>query len=187
MNGKKRLFSNRNIIILSSVLFAILITISVVGILFVWCLGPVLIIGHGVVGSFQDELRQGRLLCRTDHQALLAECRQLHRQLSAENPDIKRQEYIKVSDSELSKFPLIRRLGGRVFASLNGAVWIELGTTWRHFGVSAATDDLLSRSSPGGSFGNRELVPGLWYYDDAYNRNKNYDQTIDHLLKRRRK
>jgi len=191
MNGRRRMFSRRNIVVLSFVSIVVLLTDSIIGILLAPYFRPIVnstvfIASFGLI-PFQESLRQNRLLCRTDHQALLAECRALHKQLSAENLDIKKQEYIKVSDSELSKFPLIRRLGGRVFASLNGAVWIELGWTMRHFGVSAATEDLLSRSSPGGSFGNRELVPGLWYYDDEYNRDKDYDESIDHMLKRRRK
>jgi hypothetical protein len=185
------MFSKRKIVILSFVLIVVLLIASTAGILLAPYFRPIVngavFIAYFGLMPFQESVRQDRLLCRTDHQALLAECRELHRQLCVENPDIKKQEYIKVSDSELSKFPLIRRLGGRVFASLNGAVWIELGWTMRHFGVSAATEDLLSQSSSNRSYGNRELVPGLWYYDDEYNRDKDYDETIDHMLKRRRK
>ncbi len=191
MKEKRRILSKRNIIILSLLLFAVLLTASTAGILLAPYFRPIVsgavFIAYFGLTPFQESVRQNRLLCRTDHQALLAECRELHKQLSAENPDIKKQEYIKVSDSDLSKFPLIRRLGGRVFASLNGAVWIELGWTMRHFGVSAATEDFLRQSSSNRSYGNRELVPGLWYYDDEYNRDKDYDETIDRLLKRRRK
>jgi hypothetical protein len=187
MNGKRRMFSKRSIVILSIIVLSSLLTITIVGIFLVQFSGPILFVGYGIIEVFQDTLQQDRLLCRTDHQAFLAECRELHRQLSVDNAEIKQQEYIKVPDSELSKFPLIRRLGGRVFASIKGSVWIELGTTMRHFGVSAGTEDSLSQSSSNRPYGNRELVPGLWYYDDAYNRNKNYDETIDQMLKRRRK
>ncbi|MHC4509291.1 MAG: hypothetical protein ACYTAO_10100 [Planctomycetota bacterium] len=184
MKDKTRTFSKRNIIILSVILFAILIAVSIVGILLVRFSGPILFVGHAVISPFQDILQQDRLLCRTDHKVLLAECRELHRQLSVENPEIDKHEYIKVPDSELSNFPVIRRLGGRVFASINGAVWIELGDTMRHFGITARTEDFLNRSSSDHSYGDRELVPGLWYRDDRYNRRTDYDKVVEKLLQR---
>jgi hypothetical protein len=101
-----------------------------------------------------------------------------------ENSEIKTREYIKVPESELSNFPLIRRLGGRVFANSRGGVWIELGTTFRHFSVSAGTEDLLSQSSSDRSYGDRELVPGLWYRDDRYNGRTDYDKVVEKLLQR---
>ncbi len=63
MNGRRRMFTKKNIIILSAVLFAILLTTSIAGILLVRFSGPILFVGYGVIGSFQDTARQDRLLC----------------------------------------------------------------------------------------------------------------------------
>jgi len=179
MKGNKRIFSKRNIIVLSIILPIILLTILTVGILFVQ-LYP--IVYFGIISPFQENRMQERLLCKTDHQALLEACRALSKQVLAENPV--RPGYMKVPDSELSRYPLIRDLGGRVFININGVVSIEMGGTMRHFGVKAYLPEDLNQ--PSSNYGDKEMFPGLWYYDDRYNREKDYDKVVEKLLQKRK-
>jgi hypothetical protein len=66
-----------------------------------------------------------------------------------------------------------------------GAVSIELGGTMRHFGVNAYPEDFRVPFS-NYNYGDKELIPGLWYCDDIYNRHKDYDKVIERLLKKNR-
>jgi len=187
MKAKMWKFSRRNTIVLSIILIAVLLTISTVGILFVrWCLGPVLILGHGVIAPIQESFAQRRLLCDTDHEALLEECRKLSKQIASEDANTGLSVAItEVPASKLSGFPTIQKVGGRAIVDSKGGASIELGGTWRHFGVLAYHEDSAKPSSSSHSFPeNRELVPGLWYYDDLYNRDKNYDKVVEKLLRK---
>ena len=52
-----------------------------------------------------------------------------------------------------------------------------------HFGVVAYTEDYQKPPFAGFKFGDRELIPGLWYYDDGYN-NPEYDKKFEALLQK---
>ena len=39
---------------------------------------------------------------------------------------------------------------------------------------------------PNFKFGDKELLPGLWYYDDLYQGDRKYDERIQALLKKRK-
>jgi hypothetical protein len=34
------------------------------------------------------------------------------------------------------------------------------------------------------NYGNKELLPGLWYYDDEYRRIPQYDKVIDYIIQK---
>ncbi len=180
MKGKKRIFSKRrNIIILSIILLAVLI----VGIYFVVHSPAVLFCAFSVFQTFKEVRMQKQVLCRTDHQALLQECRELSKQVLTENPDI--EYYMIVPDSVLSKYPVIRDIGARlVRVNSSGIVTIPMGSTMWHFGIYAYPEGLNLHPS---SHEDKELIPGLWYYDDRYGRYEDYDEGIERLLQKRRK
>ncbi len=173
--------SSKMKIIIVSVL---LLTVMSAGLLFVVFSPTVVFIAYfGVITPFQESWRQERLLCRTDHQALLDSCRALSNHVSVSYPEAAQGKvYMRVPDSELSEFPLIRRLGGRVFF-VNGVVSIEFGGTMRHLGVKAYPEDYKEPFS-NYDHGDKELVPGLWYYDDTFNRQEDYGEKIDRMLRR---
>jgi hypothetical protein len=144
-----------------------------------------------VIGPIQDARLQKRLLCETNHQALLEECRRLSNRVVIDNPDRGKEEpmgvvVMRVPDSELSKFRLIRDTGGRVFVNIDGVISIEGGGTMRHFGLNAYPENFREPFS-NYDYGHKELVPGLWYYDDTYKRDKDYGKVIDGVLRGRRK
>jgi len=183
MKKKRRIFSRRNIVVL--------LVVSTAGLL-LFAFIPVGFFAYFVlIGPIQDARLQKRLLCNADHRTLLEECRRLSKQVVIDNPDKGKEEpmgvvVMRVPDSELSKFRLVRRIGGRVFVNIDGVVSIEGGGTMRHFGVDAYPEDFREPFS-NYDYGNKELVPGLWYYDDRYNRDNNYDKVIDGMLRRNRK
>ena len=184
MNKRKRLFSKRKIVVLSVILLVAVVTTGLVRpvrkIAKIAYIGAYLV----VIVPIQESLQHRHLLCSTDHQALLEECRRLSAQIVGQDPNI-RGEYDgrEVRDSELSDFPTIKKVGGIVLVHGNGGATIKMGDTFRHFGVHALSKDY-EEHHPNATCGNCELVRGLWYYDDRYNRDKNYHKVVERLLRK---
>ena len=109
MKRNIRVFSKRrNIIVLSIILPAVLI----VGILFVVLSPAVLFCSFSVFQTFKELRMQKQVLCKTDHQALLEECRGLSKQVLTENPVSEWVgDYMIVPDFVLSKYCVIRDIG----------------------------------------------------------------------------
>ena len=62
----------------------------------------------------------------------------------------------------------------------NGRVSIDLGREGIRFGVHAYPEDFEETFS-GFVYGEREFIPGLWYYDPDYRTNPEYSRRIDAL------
>lgn len=132
-----------------------------------------------------------RLLCETDHQALLVACNNLSEQV--DNGDLKPGKYMVLinPDPEVSKFPrAILELRPRyVYIDENdsGRLMIEMtGGLEIHFGVLAYTEDFKAFSK-GFEYGDKELIPRLWYYDDGYRDNPKYEKKIEALMQKGKK
>jgi len=54
-----------------------------------------------------------------------------------------------------------------------------------HVGVMAYPEDF-KETWPNFKYGHKELVPGLWYYDDLYEGDPKYDERVEALLKKRK-
>ena len=178
MNTKRnrRVFSKRNIIVLSVILPSVL----VVGIMFAVLSPAVLFCSFSVFQTFKELRMQKQVLCKTDHQALLEACRAVSKQVLTENPEI--DDYMIVPDSVLSKYPVIRDIGApQVLVNGIGRVTIAMGSTMWHFGIYAYPEGV--NPSPS-SYGHKELIPGLWYYDVRYDRYEDYDEDIERLLQK---
>jgi hypothetical protein len=65
-----------------------------------------------------------------------------------------------------------------------GRVMVEMVGGLGHFGVLAYTEDYEKPSYS--EYGDKELIPGLWYYDDAYEDNPTYQKKIDKLIQKGR-
>lgn len=65
-----------------------------------------------------------------------------------------------------------------------GRVMVEMLGGLSHFGVLAYTEDYQKASWA--VYGDKELIPGLWYYDDGYEGNPRYQKKIDALLQKRK-
>ena len=59
---------------------------------------------------------------------------------------------------------------------------IEMMGGMDHYGVSVYREDYSGTQFAGFKYGDRELVPGLWYYDDGYDENPRYGKKIEGLL-----
>ena len=144
------------------------------------------------VREFKNERKvlMTRLLCETDHQVLLEACRELSRR--ADVGDLKRGTYYIRNHPQkyASLFPKeILDLQPRyvhIDENNNGKVGISIFGGFDHFGVTAYTEDYLE-SGPKHEYGDRELIPGLWYYDDGYIDDPEYDKKIDKLIEKHKK
>ena len=128
-----------------------------------------------------------RLLCKTDHQALLEACNKLSKQVT--NGELKPGKYmiLRNPDPEVSKFPrpILELRPKYVYLDDNiGYVLIEMtGVLEIHFGVRAYPEDFKA-SSKGFEYGDKELIPRLWYYDDGYRDNPEYEKKIEALIQK---
>lgn len=130
-----------------------------------------------------SQKRRVRLLYKTDHQALLGACRELSRRVSV--GDLKPGKYLLSGSSrrkEVSQFPQpILDLGPiNVFIDYDGRVMLEMAGGLDHFGVSAYPEDY-KKPPHTEKLGDKKLIPGLWYYDDGYRDNPEYEKIIEAL------
>ena len=152
-------------------------------------IGVVMIVGIGI-GTYLyfiwpgidmarevDKLRM-RLLCETDHQALLDACRDYSRKVTSAR--LQRSTYMVPEESQLPE--VIRALRPRIVGcNKDGVVLIEMYTGWWPLGVCAYPDGY---RKPSYARGDRELLEGLWYYEDGYRVDPNAcDKMIDELLR----
>ncbi|MHC4752543.1 MAG: hypothetical protein ACYTFW_22065 [Planctomycetota bacterium] len=130
---------------------------------------------------------QVRLLCETDHQALLNACRELLRQVDEGN--LKPGLYPIHDGSrhpEVSRFPQpILDLAPQYVKIEHGYITMPMHGAIASFGVFAYPEDF-KEPFPGFIYGHRKLIEGLWYYDDGYVRDydSDYDRRIEALLQR---
>jgi len=65
--------------------------------------------------------------------------------------------------------------------NFNGYVVLHMHEGLATFGVKIYPEGF-SRSRRYFSYGNRELLPGLWYYDGKYNHDPEYNERIDKIM-----
>jgi len=136
----------------------------------------------------QAQQRRVLLLCKTDHQALLKAGREILSQLP--------EDYLNTASKRVAGNRFVPEGVGipqaiqdirphTVLIDYDGYLTIEMHGGMDHFGVNIYPDDF---RKPRLSFryGDRELLPGLWYYDEGYVHNpeydKEYDKRIDTLI-----
>lgn len=131
--------------------------------------------------------RQKRLLCETDFQELLDACRRLSDRVAA--GDLKPQQYnVRVKPHpESSRFPkaILDLKPTYIIINTHGEVMIELHGGFLHYGVTAYPEDY--KKPAGVEYGDKMLIDGLWYYDEAYKGDPEYQKMIEDLLQKRDK
>jgi len=141
------------------------------------------------VMAHQAERMRVHLLCETDHEVLLEACRELSRQVA--KGDLKPGRYwVRMhADPETSKFPqpILNLAPTYVYIDENytGRVMLEMLGGLGHFGVQAYPEDY-KKPYPTYQYGDKELIPGLWYYDDGYRGHPEYDKRIEALIQKRK-
>jgi hypothetical protein len=121
-----------------------------------------------------------QLLCNTNYQALLEACRGLSKQV--ESGELESNIYYMTNSTHqpvVSRFsPLILNLNpAYVVLDGNGCVIIAIS----RFGVRAYSEDY-KKPRPDFVYGDKELIPGLWYFDEDYKDNPKYQKKIDNLI-----
>jgi hypothetical protein len=142
-------------------------------------------------GIRQAQQRRVLLLCDTDHRALLKAGREILNQAPKDrmNPQ---PDGIRVlgdigvpSGVEIPR--AIQDLKPHVcLISLDGYLTLEMHGGMDHFGVRIYPEDY-KEPDRYFKYGDRELLPGLWYYDDGYIHNLEYDKRIDELIEKHKK
>jgi len=142
---------------------------------------------------YRAQQRRVLLLHKTGHRALLKAGREIlsHEVVKEKFESLKNrtQNGYRISGS----FPIqkgiripqaIRDLkprGGSI--NYDGYLTLEMHRGMDHFGVRVYPEDF---KEPHRNFiyGDRELLPGLWYYDDGYLHNPEYNKRIDELIRK---
>lgn len=143
-----------------------------------------LIRGFVFLGVRDANQKRIRLLCGTDHKALLEACRELSRRASDGDVKVGKYNIAKGGVAEAASFPraILNLKPNYIYIDENdcGRVMVEMFGGLDHFGVLAYSEDYKKPSRS--EYGDREILAGLWYYDDGYDRNPKYDKTIDALI-----
>lgn len=162
--------------------------VAVAAILVIWGMskGPF----QGYSGKFwlaavhEAEQSRVRLLCETDFHALSVAGREI---LDRAFPKEETSDGPRVSG--LAPWPkgvrvpqIIEQLQPRgILLNKYGYLAIEMHGGMDHFGVRIYPEGF-QVPYLGFSYGDRELADGLWYYDDGYCSNPEYDKRIDQLI-----
>lgn len=147
-----------------------------------WFLNP---LGYIMRDVRKGKQRQMHLLCETDFQVLLKACKQLSNRVAA--GDLKPQQYnVHVKPHpESSRFPqpILDLEPTYVIIDARGSVMIELHGGFLHYGVIAYPEDY--KKPPDFEYGDKKLIDGLWYYDEDFKGNPEYQRHIEELLQKR--
>lgn len=140
--------------------------------------------------KYRAQQRRILLLCNTDNQALLKAGREILSKIPKDrfhpHTDGGRNVGIFNVPEGIQIPQAIKDLKGGFVVNYDGYLKIEMHGGMDHFGVKIYPEDF---KKPYDSFeyGNRELLPGLWYYDDGYLHNSEYDKRIDQLIEKHKK
>ena len=149
----------------------------------------------------QAHLRRVLLLCETDHQALLKAGREILNQIPKDRLDLNPPpdgidhlgnfkfvlpEDIQIPQivRDLKPFVCLISSDGYLTLEMHGG-WDHIKREMSHFGVNIYTEDF-KESELNFKYGDRELLPGLWYYDEGYLRNPEFDKIIEKLIEEHR-
>ena len=118
---------------------------------------------------------RARLLYKTDYQALLVACREV----------LEREDLVAGMRYEPSKLRLpnvIRKLGPTTVIKDKNYLNIYIRGFMDRFGVYAYPEDF--EAPKGYTFNGKELIPGLWYYDEGIGRDSDYDKWIETFIQK---
>jgi hypothetical protein len=140
----------------------------------------------------EAEQMRVRILCELDHQELLRAGREV---LSRIPPAVLQERPLEPGERRSLEFfqippdiprpEIIRSLRPNGFVvTSRGYLSMEMHGGMDHFGLYVYPEGYKTQGSD--YYGDRQLIPGLWYYDDGYLHNPNYDKRIDALIEAHR-
>lgn len=151
-------------------------------------IGLIVTYGLLILNSLDEspQSRRVRLLCQTDHQTLLKAGREI---LSKRPKDLMRYAIGRPIHIDGIPVPrgvpiprVIRNLRPHaVLINLRGYIVIHMREGLNNYGVKIYPEGF-KRPRELFRYGNRELVPGLWYYDYLYRRDPEYNRKIDEII-----
>jgi len=139
----------------------------------------------------QAQRRRVLLLCDTDHQALLKAGREILNQIPKDRLNPRPDGIRHLGDIGVPNGVQIPRAIQDLkpcgcLISLDGYLTLEMHGGMDHFGVRIYPVDY-KEPERNFKYDNRELLPGLWYYDDGYYYNPEYDKRISKLIDEHKK
>jgi len=138
------------------------------------------------IGS--ERKRRVKLLYETNHDELRAACEELSRRVMAGSlrPDMYSLRVDRAP--EVAQFPqvILDLKPVAVTLSQDGTVTVVMIGGFDHWGVVFYPDDYKIQTPDGLPLGNKELIDGLWYYDDGYRERSDWQQRLDSLKPRKR-
>lgn len=143
-----------------------------------------MIVGPPTAAGLQAKRLRQELLCKTDLNALLEACRVLSKRVRTGELSPATYWVRAHPHSVATGFPeiIILLRPAYVRISEDGVVRLEMGDRWGAFGVYAYPNGY-EKHFPNPKYGDRQLLDGLWYYDDNYLYLSNYDEEIDTIVK----
>jgi len=140
-------------------------------------------------GIKDAQQRRVLLLCKTDHEALLKAGREILNQIPEDylNTGGKRVAGVLHLPKGVQIPETIQEIRpSGFFVDYDGFLIMEMHGSMDHFGVRIYPEDF---KEPDRYFKyvDRELLPGLWYYDDGYIHNPEYDKRIEKLIDENKK
>ncbi len=128
-----------------------------------------------------------QLLYGVDHEALLRACRELSARVKAGS--LKPGEYSVAVDRapEVATFPkfLLDLNPSGIIVGDDGRICVAMAGGLDHFGLVAFPEGYRIPNRPDSPPDAKELIPGLWYYDDGYREyremGKDYDKHLEAL------
>ena len=142
-----------------------------------------------VTGQKLHQLRRIRLLYHTDHEELLQAGREILRQ-GPKDP----KNYRYLGPMHIDGFPVprnvripkvVRKLKTHAnLINFNGYVVLQMKEGLIGYGVKIYPEGFKAPRSLYFIYGNKELLPGLWYYDVEYRHIPQYDKIIDCIIQK---
>jgi hypothetical protein len=132
---------------------------------FLWVVGMVYWLVHS--SAEKAHKQKDILIYQTDHTALREACRKVSEESFTGKWEFKSYNMDETSNPAISKFPqiILHLKPSYVTISENGTILIELLGGLGHVGVIAYPKDFKPPYKDF-KYGDKELVPGLWYYED---------------------
>lgn len=138
-----------------------------------------------MLGSPDTDALRVRLLYETDHAVLLEACRDLARRVIAAELKPKMYQMTGKPDPETATFgpPILELEPVYVVVDKSGMIMVAMIGGLDHIGVCAYPESFSRQACA--VRGDRELIPGLWYYDDGYEaRPRDWDRHIEKLRRK---